>query len=224
SSARSLCVRAGVTEGARDGQRDLPTGTVTFLFSDIEGSTRLLKQLGRERYGGLLPQHNVLLREAFTEHGGTEIDRQGDAFFYVFRSAGTAVAAAVAAQRALESYEWPEDGTVKVRIGLHTGEASVNGEGYVGFAVHQAARIGDLGHGGQILVSRTTAALPDAAPPRPSSRGGRPRSSSTSSEAVSASASSARPGCPDSTARRRSSRSSATACPTASRRSAPAGR
>ena len=141
------------------GKRDLPTGTVTFLFSDIEGSTRLLKQLGRERYGGLLSQHNVLLREAFSEHGGTEIDRQGDAFFFVFRSAGTAVAAAVAAQRAMAAHDWPEDGTVKVRMGLHTGEASVNGEGYVGFAVHQAARIGDLGHGGQILVSRTTAAL-----------------------------------------------------------------
>ena len=111
------------------GKRDLPTGTVTFLFSDIEGSTRLLKQLGHERYGGLLSQHNVLLREAFSEHDGTEIDRQGDAFFFVFRSAGTAVAAAVAAQRAMGAHDWPEDGTVKVRMGLHTGEASVNGEG-----------------------------------------------------------------------------------------------
>src|SRR5437764_4413729 len=140
-------------------KRDLPTGTVTFLFSDIEGSTRLLKQLGRERYGALLAQHNVLLREAFEAHGGIEIDRQGDAFFFVFRSAGTAVAGAAAAQRALAAHEWPEDGGVRVRMGLHTGEASVNGEGYVGFAVHQAARIGDLGHGGQILLSRTTAAL-----------------------------------------------------------------
>src|SRR5205085_1507426 len=87
------------------------------------------------------------------------IDRQGDAFFFVFRSAGTAVAAAAAAQRAMVAHDWPEDGTVRVRMGLHTGEASVSGEGYVGFAVHQAARIGDLGHGGQILVSRTTAAL-----------------------------------------------------------------
>jgi class 3 adenylate cyclase/DNA-binding CsgD family transcriptional regulator len=141
------------------GNRDLPTGTVTFLFSDIEGSTRLLKQLGRERYGTLLSQHNLLLREAFAEHAGIEIDRQGDAFFFVFRSAGTAIAGAVAAQRALAAAAWPEDGAVKVRIGLHTGEASVSGDGYVGFAVHQAARIGDLGHGGQILVSRTTAAL-----------------------------------------------------------------
>jgi class 3 adenylate cyclase/DNA-binding CsgD family transcriptional regulator len=141
------------------GQRDLPTGTVTFLFSDIEGSTRLLKQLGRERYGALLSEHNALLRDAFAGHGGVEIDRQGDAFFFVFRSAGTAIAGAVAAQRAMHGFEWPDDGVVKVRMGLHTGEASVSGEGYVGFAVHQAARIGDLGHGGQILVSRTTAAL-----------------------------------------------------------------
>src|SRR3954464_6928485 len=141
------------------GKRDLPSGTVTFLFSDMEGSTRLLKQLGRDRYGELLSAHNALLREAFTANGGIEIDRQGDAFFFVFRSAGTAVAAAAAAQRAMHAHEWPDDTPVRVRIGLHTGEASVSGEGYVGFAVHQAARIGDLGHGGQILVSRTTAAL-----------------------------------------------------------------
>jgi class 3 adenylate cyclase/DNA-binding CsgD family transcriptional regulator len=141
------------------GTRELPRGTVTFLFSDIEGSTKLLKQLGRERYGELLARHNELLREAFAEHEGIEIDRQGDAFFFVFRSAGAAVHAAAAAQRAMHNHEWPVDGAVRVRIGLHTGEASVSGEGYVGFAVHQAARIGDLGHGGQILVSRTTAAL-----------------------------------------------------------------
>src|SRR6476619_895944 len=146
-------------KGDMAGTRDLPTGTVTFLFSDIEGSTRLLKQLGRERYGALLTQHNTLLREAFGAHDGTEIDRQGDAFFFVFRSAATAVAAAAAAQRAMAEHEWPEDGSVRVRVGVHTGEAAVNGDGYVGFAVHQAARIGDLGHGGQILVSRTTAAL-----------------------------------------------------------------
>src|SRR5881409_3024816 len=138
------------------GSKPLPEGTVTFLFSDMEGSTRLLKHLGRERYGELLRRHNEVLRTAFGEHGGIEIDRQGDAFFFVFRSAGTAIAAAAAAQRALAAAAWPEDGTVKVRIGLHTGEASVSGDGYVGFAVHQAAQIGDVGHGGQILVSRTT--------------------------------------------------------------------
>src|SRR6266550_3081043 len=141
------------------GARDLPSGTVTFLFSDIEGSTRLLKELGREGYGQVLAKHNSLLREAFAGHAGTEIDRQGDAFFFVFRSAGAAVTAAAAAQRSIAAAAWPEDGAVRVRMGLHTGEASVSADGYVGFAVHQAARIGDLGHGGQILVSRTTAAL-----------------------------------------------------------------
>src|SRR3954453_6958631 len=139
--------------------KNLPEGTVTFLFSDIEGSTRLLKSLGRERYGEILRTHNEVLRGAFAEHKGIEIDRQGDAFFFVFRSAGAAVAGAVAAQLAMDAAEWPEDGRVRVRIGLHTGEASVSKDGYVGFAVHQAARLGDLGHGGQILLSRTTAAL-----------------------------------------------------------------
>ena len=106
------------------GTRDLPTGTVTFLFSDIEGSTRLLKQLGRERYGALLAEHNALLRGAFGSHDGIEIDRQGDAFFFVFRSAGTAVAAAAAAQRAMLANEWPEDGVVRVRIGPITAEVT----------------------------------------------------------------------------------------------------
>jgi class 3 adenylate cyclase/DNA-binding CsgD family transcriptional regulator len=146
--------------------RDLPSGTVTFLFSDIEGSTRLLKALGRERYGELLTEHNALLRAAFADHAGLEIDRQGDAFFAVFRSAGSAVAAAVAAQRALVAHAWPDEDEVRVRIGLHTGEASLSGDGYVGFAVHQASRIGDLGHGGQILLSRTTAALVEHDLPR----------------------------------------------------------
>ena len=91
------------------GAPSLPTGTVTFLFSDIEGSTRLLKQLGRERYGEVLRQHNEVLRSAFRTHEGIEIDRQGDAFFFVFRSAGTAIAAAVAAQRAMADADWPDD-------------------------------------------------------------------------------------------------------------------
>ena len=140
-------------------KKNLPEGTVTFLFSDIEGSTRLLKLLGRERYGEILRRHNEVLREAFAGEGGIEIDRQGDAFFFVFRSAGTAIAAAVAAQHAMAEADWPDGGRVRVRIGLHTGEASISGDSYVGFAVHQAARLGDLGHGGQILLSRTTAAL-----------------------------------------------------------------
>ncbi|HET7555946.1 MAG TPA: AAA family ATPase [Gaiellaceae bacterium] len=132
---------------------------MTFLFTDIEGSTKLLKSLGRDRYGEVLATHNRLLRAAFTEAGGIEIDTKGDSFFVVFRSAGSAVDASAAAQRALAEQEWPEGVQVRVRMGLHTGEASVGTDGYVGFAVHQAARIGDAGHGGQVLLSTTTATL-----------------------------------------------------------------
>src|SRR5919198_2042097 len=132
---------------------ELPAGTVTFLFSDIEGSTRLLKRLGRERYRELLAAHDRVLRSAFAEHGGVEVDRQGDSFFAVFRSADAAVAAAAQVQRALVAEPWPEGATVRVRIGVHTGEAAVGEDGYVGFAVHQAARIGAAAHGGQILLS-----------------------------------------------------------------------
>ena len=132
---------------------------MTFLFTDIEGSTKLLKSLGRDRYGDVLATHNRLLRKAFIEAGGIEIDTKGDSFFVVFRSAGSAIEASAAAQRALAGHEWPEGVQVRVRMGLHTGEASVGTDGYVGFAVHQAARIGDAGHGGQVLLSTTTATL-----------------------------------------------------------------
>jgi class 3 adenylate cyclase/DNA-binding CsgD family transcriptional regulator len=137
----------------------LPTGTVTFLFTDIEGSTRLLKSLGRDRYSEVLAAHNRLLRAVFSDRDGLEIDTKGDSFFVVFRSAASAVEAAGAGQRALAEHEWPEDAAVRVRMGLHTGEASVGSDGYVGFAVHQASRIGDAGHGGQVLLSSTTATL-----------------------------------------------------------------
>jgi class 3 adenylate cyclase/DNA-binding CsgD family transcriptional regulator len=137
----------------------MPTGTVTFLFTDIEGSTRLLKSLGRDRYGELLAVHNRLLRAAFTEAGGAEIETKGDSFFVVFRSAGAAVTAAGAAQRALAEHDWPEGSEVRVRMGIHTGEANLGSDGYVGYAVHQAARIGDAGHGGQVLISSMTAGL-----------------------------------------------------------------
>jgi class 3 adenylate cyclase/DNA-binding CsgD family transcriptional regulator len=137
----------------------LPTGTVTFLFTDIEGSTRLLKSLGRDRYGEVLATHNRLLRGAFSEAGGLEIETKGDSFFVVFGSAGSAVEAAASAQQALAAQEWPDGVDVRVRMGLHTGEASVGSDGYVGFAVHQASRIGDAGHGGQVLLSSTTATL-----------------------------------------------------------------
>ena len=132
---------------------------MTFLFTDIEGSTSLLRSLGRDRYGEVLATHNRLLRAAFTEAGGIEIDTKGDSFFVVFRSAGAAIAAAGAAQRALAEHDWPDEIGVRVRMGLHTGEANVGSAGYVGYAVHQAARIGDAGHGGQVLISSTTAGL-----------------------------------------------------------------
>jgi len=134
-------------------------GTVTFLFTDIEGSTRLLKELGRDRYGDVLAAHNRLLRTAFTDCGGIEVGTKGDSFFVVFRSAGAAVRAVAAGQRALVSHEWPEGVHVRVRMGLHTGEASLGSDGYIGLAVHQASRIGDAGHGGQVLLSSATANL-----------------------------------------------------------------
>jgi YVTN family beta-propeller protein len=135
-----------------------PSGTVTFVFTDIEGSTRLERGL-RERYGGVLAEHQRLLREAFAAHGGYEIDTQGDSFFYVFPRAKAAVEAVVEAQRALASHAWPAHGQVRVRIGLNTGEASLENGRYVGFAVHRAARIAAAGHGGQILLSSTTREL-----------------------------------------------------------------
>jgi class 3 adenylate cyclase len=136
----------------------LPGGTVTFLFSDIEGSTRLLEQLG-DRYADVLRDHRRILREQLREANGQEIDTQGDAFFFSFTRARDAVAGAVAAQRALAAHEWPEGLAVKTRMGLHTGEPNVAEEGYVGLDVVRAARICSAGHGGQILLSETTRAL-----------------------------------------------------------------
>lgn len=137
---------------------DLPAGTVTFLFTDIEGSTRLLKQL-RDEYGAMLGAHRRLLREAFTAHRGQVVDMQGDAFFVVFERASDAVVAAMAAQAALESHEWPGGAQIRVRMGLHTGEALLSDEGYLGLAVHRTARICAAGHGGQILLSHSTATV-----------------------------------------------------------------
>jgi class 3 adenylate cyclase len=136
----------------------LPGGTVTFLFTDIEGSTRLLQQLG-DAYGDVVRDHRQLLREHLGVKGGTEVDTQGDAFFYSFPRAKDGVAGAVAAQRALAEHEWPDGAEVKVRMGLHTGEPSVGEEGYLGLDVVRAARICSAGHGGQILLSETTRAL-----------------------------------------------------------------
>jgi signal transduction histidine kinase len=137
---------------------ELPHGTVTFLFTDIEGSTRLLKQLG-ENYADALAEHQRILRKAFEEYGGHEIDSQGDSFFVAFRRAKDAVTAAVACQRRLRTYAWPEGIGLWVRMGIHTGEPTAAGERYVGLGVHRAARISAAGHGGQVLVSQTTREL-----------------------------------------------------------------
>jgi class 3 adenylate cyclase len=137
----------------------LPGGTVTFVFTDIEGSTQLLQELGDEGYGQVSSDHRRLVRETFGAQGGTEIDTQGDAFFFSFTRARDAVAAAVAAQRALHDHEWPDGKEVRVRMGVHTGEPHVGEEGYLGLDVVRAARISAAGHGGQILISETTRAL-----------------------------------------------------------------
>jgi predicted ATPase len=133
-------------------KRLLPTGTVTFLFTDVESSTKLLHELGAHPYAQTLQKHRRVLRDAFQRHGGVEVDTQGDAFFVAFPTAPGAIAAASEAQEALE---------VPVRMGIHTGTPHVMGEGYVGADVHKAARIAASGHGGQVLVSAATAALLD---------------------------------------------------------------
>ena len=138
---------------------NLPSGTVTFLFSDVEGSTELLKRLGDDGYAQVLEEHRRLLRAAFASRDGQEIDTQGDAFFYSFPRARDAAAAAVEAQRALASAEWPDGTAVRIRIGLHAGEPTVGDEGYTGLDVVRAARIAAVGRGGQILLSETTRAL-----------------------------------------------------------------
>jgi predicted ATPase/class 3 adenylate cyclase len=134
-----------------------PTGRVTLLFSDIEGSTRLLARLGAERYAEALDLHRRLLRDAFDRHGGYEVDYEGDAFFVAFASAQEALAAALEAQQALAAADWSEEGGIRVRMGLHTGEPLAAPPKYVGLDVHKAARIMAAGHGGQVLVSAATA-------------------------------------------------------------------
>ena len=141
--------------------RELPSGTVTFLFSDVEGSTRLLREHGKA-YAELLGEHRTVLRDAFAQHGGVEVDTQGDAFFVAFARASDALAAAAESQATLRG------GPISVRIGLHTGEPIVTSEGYVGMDVHRAARIAAAGHGGQVLLSQATRDLVrDEEAPRP---------------------------------------------------------
>jgi predicted ATPase/class 3 adenylate cyclase len=143
---------------------DRPTGTVTFLFTDIEGSTRLLQQLGDE-YARALGEHQALVRAAWADHGGVEIDTAGDGFFVAFPAAPQAVAAAAQATRALAAHTWPEETTLRVRIGVHTGTPQLVGDRYVGLDVHHAARVMAAGHGGQVVLSQATRDL--AAPNLP---------------------------------------------------------
>jgi predicted ATPase/class 3 adenylate cyclase len=136
----------------------LPTGTVTFLFTDIEGSTHLLQRLG-ETYARVLAESQRILRQAIAQHGGSEVDTQGDSFFVAFPTAPAAVAAAVAATRSLAEHPWPEGAALRVRMGLHTGAPQLVGDRYVGLDVHRAARIAAAGYGSQILLSVATRAL-----------------------------------------------------------------
>jgi class 3 adenylate cyclase len=138
--------------------RPLPRGTVPFLFTDIEGSTCLLARL-RDGYADVLDDHHRTLRAAIEEHGGQEGHTEGDAFFVAFARATDAISAAVAAQRALTAHPWPAGVDLRVRMGLHTGEAEVRAGDYVGMDVHRAARICSAAHGGQVLVSSATREL-----------------------------------------------------------------
>src|SRR2546426_10166668 len=146
----------------------LPSGTVTFLFTDIEGSTKLLNELGTDRFHEVLAVHTRLLRDAFQD-GGHEVRIEGDALFVVFPVAGKALRAAAAAQRALGTTAFPHGATVRVRMGMHTGEATPAsaeaGADYVGIDVHRAARVAAAGHGGQVLLTEATP-TPARADPR----------------------------------------------------------
>ena len=138
---------------------ELPTGTVTFLFTDIEGSTTLLQRLGGDAYGRVQDQHADIIRWAITRHEGTGIRTEGDSFFAVFASPVGAIRAAVDGQRELADHRWPEGAAIRVRMGIHTGEGRLGGEDYVGIDVNRAARIAAAGHGGQVLLSDATRAL-----------------------------------------------------------------
>jgi class 3 adenylate cyclase len=136
----------------------LPSGTVTLVFTDIERSTRLLRRLG-DAYGAALEEHRALVRGAMASTGGVEVEMRGDSFLFAFESARAAVDAAIDARQGLAAHLWPEGAEFRIRIGVHTGEPRLAGDGYVGIDVHRAARIGDAGHGGQIVLSEATRAL-----------------------------------------------------------------
>src|SRR6266516_1766937 len=139
----------------------MPTGTVTFLFSDVEGSTRLVQERDTAVYREVMERHQRLLRKAFEEHDGVERGTEGDSFFVVFHDAPSAVGAAEDAQRALQSTGWPYGQEFRVRMGLHSGEGIPGGDDYIGVDVNRAARIASAAHGGQVLVSESTRALTD---------------------------------------------------------------
>jgi len=143
---------------------ELPTGTVTFLFTDIEGSTRLLQELG-DGYPAVRDAHSAIIRRAIEDGGGVEVSTEGDSFFAVFESPAGAVQAAVAAQRGLAGHPWPPAVQVRVRMGLHTGDGVVGLDGYVGIDVHRAARVAGAAHGGQAILSEATRTLVDRSLP-----------------------------------------------------------
>ncbi|HVF08306.1 MAG TPA: adenylate/guanylate cyclase domain-containing protein, partial [Actinomycetota bacterium] len=138
---------------------ELPTGTVTFMFTDIEGSTRLIQELGAAAYGAMQDRHSAIMRDAIATGGGVEIRTEGDSFFAVFSSANGALQAAVTAQRELAASSWSDGRPLRVRMGLHTGDGVLGGGDYLGVEVNRAARIAATGHGGQVVISDTTRAL-----------------------------------------------------------------
>jgi predicted ATPase/class 3 adenylate cyclase len=157
--ASKLRTLVALTSGTRNMASDrLPSGTVTFVFTDIQQSTRLLQQLG-DAYAKVLAEHSQIVRDCIQRHDGCVVDTEGDSFFSVFASADKALTATCQIQRSLADHSWPDDAVVTVRIGVHTGEGTLQGDHYVGIDVHRAARIGSVGHGGQIVVSAATHAL-----------------------------------------------------------------
>ncbi|MCI0555777.1 MAG: hypothetical protein L0287_32930, partial [Anaerolineae bacterium] len=160
-SAETRALYDGLLKGAKTPLRTTaaqPSGTITFLFTDIEGSTRLLEKMGSQ-YAVALSEHHEIMRTSVQKWNGHEVDTQGDSFFVTFTRAIDAVQCAAEAQRTLSSHSWPQTESLRVRMGLHTGEPLIASTGYVGMDVHRAARIGDAGHGGQILLSQTTREL-----------------------------------------------------------------
>src|SRR6266550_4161685 len=142
----------------RRAPQELPTGVITFLFSDIEGSTRLVQEHS-DRFGDVLEQHQALMRDALTRHGGIEVSTEGDSFFAAFTSPLDAAAAAAEAQRSHAAHTFPGQAVVRVRMGIHTGAGTRGGDNYIGLDVHRGARIASAAHGGEVLVSEQTRTL-----------------------------------------------------------------